>query len=382
MVRDMSESTPEYPPESRLRLTGGRYESAGFPIEGLPELIQYERLVLDVAKVIWLQQHKDRKRVPKGFTTVVGLRLTDVAEGSAIPVLARPTVSNALPDVDPRSILDDAQDLVDQAFREIVVSNKLPDSFPPGLASHFLRLGRTLQGNEAIEFGTPKTADVARYTQPVRKRFLIASQNKDFPLDGTLVGRITALDTNALTLTITDLGGRNIPATYSDDALTPDLMEVFNRRDEAPIVRLDCTQLIAPNDTVKSVEDIRSLEVFLSAEDVPARGRLLELLQLEDGWLDGEGTAPDLLALEQARDILQLAHERGLPDAAVFPREDGSVQLQWITSTDIWTARLPAEPPLEVDFLGVESDASDEREVSTPEEVVDFFVARRDQAAS
>lgn len=370
---------PEMTPESRLRLTGGRYEGKGFPIDALPELVQYERLVLDVAKDLWLRQHKDRKRVPKGFSSVVGLRLTKVEEGSAIPILIRPEMAGTLPDVDAPSVLDAAQDVIDEAFHEIVTNNRLPDDFPNGLASHFLRLGRTLQGNEAIEFGVPNSGRAARYTQSVRTRFLTASQDKDFPLDGTLVGRITALDTNTLTLTITDLHGRNIPAAYTDDALTPDLMEVFNRRDSAPVVRLDCAQLIAPDETVKSVEDIRSLEVFLSSEDVPGRDRLLELLQLGKGWLDGEGDAPDLLALEQARDLLQSAVENGLPNPGIFPCLDGSVQLQWITPSDVWTARVVGGQPIEVDYLAVEADQAREAEVSTPADAIAFFVARNNE---
>lgn len=375
----MSAPASDFTPESRLRLTGGRYEAAGFPIDGLPELVQYERLVLDVAKALWLRDHSDRQRVPKGFAKVVGLRLTKVEEGSAIPVLIRPDVADTLPDVDPSSILDAAQDLVDQAFHEIVSNNRLPDGFPSGLAGHFLRLGRTLQGNEAIEFGAPASGSAARYTQPVRKRFLIANQNSDFPLDGVIVGRITALDTNALALTITDLAGRNIPGTYSDDALTPDLLEVFNRRDLAPVVRLDCTQLIGSDEAVSSIEEIRALEVFLSSEEVPGRDRLLELLQLEDGWLDGEGEVPDLLALEKARDILQLALESGLPEPGVFPRIDGSVQVQWITSSDVWTAHLVGDGPIEVDYLAVEIDEAAETEASSTADAVAFFVERFQQ---
>lgn len=378
----MSASTPETTQESRLRFTGGRYEGAGFPIDGLPELVQYERLVVDVAKELWLRQHKTRKRVPKGFSSVVGLRLTRVEDGSAIPTLIRPEVPNTLPDVDPPSALDDAQDLVDKAFREIVANNQLPGDFPSGLTSHFLRLGRTLQGSEAIEFGLPHSGQVAKYTQTIRRRFLTASQSKDFPLDGTLVGQITALDTNSLTLTITDLLGRNIPAAYTDDAMTPDLLEVFNRRDMAPVVRLECAQLIAPDETVKSIEDIRSLEVFLSSEKIPGRPRLLELLQLEEGWLDGEGDAPDLLALEQARDVLQIAQDQGLPEPGIFPRVDGSVQVQWITRLDVWTAHLVGDGPITVDYLAVEADQAREAEVNTPAEAVVFFAERFEEVTS
>lgn len=372
----MPDSLPELTPQSRLRLTGGRYEGAGFPVDGLPELIQYERLVMDVAKAVWLRDHPNRKRVPKGFTNVVGLRLIDVERGSTIPVLIRPDTQNTLPDVDPPDILDQAQELVDLAFREIVEYNRLPENFPTGLTGHFLRLGRTLQDNEAIEFGVPKSERVARYTQSLRRRFLTASQDKDFPVDGVLVGQITALDTNDLTLSITDLRGHIIPASYTDDALTPDIKEVFDRYDLAPIVRLDCTQLIASNEDIKKVEDIRSIDVMISTEDIPGRERLLELLRLEKGWLDGEGESIDLQAVERTRDLLEDARKYNLPEPGIFPRTDGSIQIQWITKSDIWTAHLVGEEPIFVDFLAPESDQAGDAIVTSSAEAAAFFAQR------
>lgn len=366
-------------PESRLRLTGGRYEGPGFPIDGLPELVQYERLVADVAKELWLEKHANRRRVPRGFFNVIALRLTEVREGSAIPVLIRPQVPNTLPDVDPRSALDDAQDLIDKAFREIVTKNRLPEDFPESLTSHFLRLGRTLQGLEAIEFGKPGSDSRVRYTQAIRKRFLTATQNKDFPLDGMLVGKITALDTDGLTLTLSDMAGRKIPGSYTDGTMTQDLLAVFNQHESAPIVRLECTQTLGSDGRVKSIEEILNLEVFLTAEDTIGRHKLLDLLRLEEGWLDGEGAVPDLIALERARDMLRLIDAQQLPEPGVFPRLDGSVQLQWITTTDIWTARIPSEGAIAIDYLAVESDSAGESEALTLDEAVEFFVNRSSQ---
>lgn len=374
-------NSPELTPQSRLRLTGGRYEGNGFPVDGLPELIQYERLVTDVAKAVWLREHSERKRVPKGFTSVVGLRLTSVENGSTIPVLVRPDSPNTLQNVDPPSVLDQAQDLVDKAFREIVTNNRLPADFPDGLTAHFLKLGRTLQGNEAIEFGVPRSEDAAKYTQAVRSKFLAATQSNDFPVDGSLVGQITALDTNELTFSITDTRGNIILAAYSDRALTPDLTEVFDRQDVAPFVRLDCTQVIGSDQKLKRVEDVRELEIFISAGDVPNGERVVELLCLNEGWLDGEGSSIDLLALERTRDLLISARDYGLPAPDLFPRVDGSVQMQWVTKTDIWTAHLHSDDPIEVDYLAPHSDESDETAVTTVEEAAAFFAQRMEEAS-
>lgn len=377
----MSELPSGVTPESRLRLTGGRYKAPGYPMEALPELMQYERLVVDVAKALWRRDHPGRVRVPRGFDSVVGLRLTKIVDGSATPVLVRPPAGSESLDFDPPSLLDSAQDLIDAAFAQIVASNRLPADFPPDLGGHFLRLGRTLQDDEAIEFGNRANGAVARYTQPIRKRFLLANQSLEFAVDGTVVGQITALDTNDLSLTLTDLAGRKIPAKFADESMTADLKDVFNQVDLAPVVRLECTHLVANDETVTRIEDIRNIEVFLAAEDVPGRARLVELLQLGSGWLDGDGDSPDLLAIEQARDLLFDASEAGLPTPGVFPRLDGSVQVQWITHSDVWTAVVSGEGPIEVDYLGVETDSAGDATVASTAEAVSYFADRMKQVA-
>ncbi len=233
-----------------------------------------------------------------------------------------------------------------------------------------------------MEFGPPGVPSSAKYTQSVRRKFLTASQTADFPLDGTLVGRVTALDTNSLSFTLTDLAGRNIPASYSDQALTPDLLDVFNMQTAAPVIRLECAQSIASDQTVRSIEDVHSLEVFLAAEGVPGRERLLELLRLEHGWLDGEGEPPDLMALEQARELLREADQKGLPEPGVFPLLDGAVQVQWITESDVWTARVERDARILVDYLAVEMDQAEDLQVLTAQEAVAFFARRRDNSGA
>lgn len=380
----MPDSAREVTPQSRLKMTGGRYERGfGYPLDALPELVQYERLVTDVAKSIWRAANPGRLRVPRGFSQAVGLRLTAVQRGSAIPILEHSTEQETLPDVDVngRSILDAAQDLVDGAFAEIVLHNRLPSEFPSGLTSHFLKLGRTLQGNEAIEFGQQTSPKKARYTQAARLRFLSATQKEDIPLEAIAVGFLTALDTNQLTMTLTDLEGHNIDGAYSDDTLTPDLLEVFNRRAEAPVVRLECSLLLGADQQVKRIDDVYGLEVFLSAGDTPGKDRLLELVGLKEGWLDGYGEAPDLIALEHVRDLLYAVARAGLPDPGVFPREDGSLQVQWITRSDVWTAVVSAEGAVGADLLAVRANEERSTSSSNTEEIVDFFVARTSEGS-
>jgi hypothetical protein len=77
-----------------LRLSGGRFDEAStgtvvFPLEVIAELARYERLLIKVARELWMDEHPTRKRAPKGFDEHLRLRLTAVETGSVGPVLQR-----------------------------------------------------------------------------------------------------------------------------------------------------------------------------------------------------------------------------------------------------------------------------------------------------
>lgn len=61
--------------------------------------------------------------------------------------------------------------------------------------------------------------------------------------------------------------------------------------------------------------------------DIPAR--LNELRKLEDGWLDGEGLAPNDDALSRLAASFDRYYPRGLPLPHVYPTIEGGVQAEW-----------------------------------------------------
>ena len=76
----------------RPRLCGKRFEGGGIPLEVLKDLSVLEDMLKDVAKWRFLQDHPERKRIPKGFAVDVELKLSDVAVGSTVPVITFKTV--------------------------------------------------------------------------------------------------------------------------------------------------------------------------------------------------------------------------------------------------------------------------------------------------
>ncbi len=63
------------------RLIGSRFEDHSLPVNILEDFTALEDLLIEVAKGIYLNENLNRKRVPKGFSDGVYLKLVDIEEG-------------------------------------------------------------------------------------------------------------------------------------------------------------------------------------------------------------------------------------------------------------------------------------------------------------
>ncbi|UUE99042.1 hypothetical protein NDY24_04165 [Xanthomonas hortorum pv. pelargonii] len=58
---------------SQPKFTGARFDEHTLPVDVARDLAAYERLIVELAKHLYLQEHPGRQRVPKGFEA--GFRL-------------------------------------------------------------------------------------------------------------------------------------------------------------------------------------------------------------------------------------------------------------------------------------------------------------------
>lgn len=340
---------------SAMRLRGGRFERRGFPLEALPELARYERLVLDVAKVLWKQSNPDRRRVPRGFAEQLQLRLTEVESGSVIPVLERGAPPGQIPGPlmdDVSGIFEQARDLIEDTFAAITAGLEMPASLPLEALAGFVRFGSTLRNDERIEFRAGTDHPIL-YSQQVRRRLLARSAVERFQIEGLMGGRVTSVDADARTFVVTTFDGRKVPGTYVDETVHDDLLAVLNSQAKAPVVRLEGILTVNAADEVHGIDDVRSVELF----ELPERAwgkRLLELAHLGPGWLDGGGEPVAFSALDAAREVLQLLDDAAVDPPAITPTEDGGVHLEWSDPSRVVSAEFSAD----LDILLHRYDAS------------------------
>ena len=93
--------------------------------------------------------------------------------------------------------------------------------------------------------------------------------------------------------------------------------------------------------------------------------QMADLARLEDGWLDGEGNAPDREGLAWLADRFERCWPRDLPSPYLYPTPEGGVLAEW--------SLPPYEASIEVDLgartgewhaLNLETDAADTRSCS------------------
>ena len=70
------------------RFEGPRFSEHTLPLEVARDLAAYETLVVELAKHLYIHEHPERQRVPKGFAADFHLHLKRVDDGSARPLLS------------------------------------------------------------------------------------------------------------------------------------------------------------------------------------------------------------------------------------------------------------------------------------------------------
>jgi hypothetical protein len=271
---------------SKPRFTGERFEEHTLPVDVARDLAAYETLIIELAKHLYLKDHPSRQRVPKGFSTNFRLDIERIDEGSAKPVLAL-VMAGAL------ALQDGEQDYFEKA-RDLVAAcvaapdAALPENFPKELLGHFNQLGRSLRDDETMELPLRDKRDAAKLTPEKRKRLVLAA-DQVYERELSLLGYIEALDffksPATFRLRLTD-GGQAIvpmPDSFHNNAR---VYSGYQRHQ----ISVRGVGAFDSWDRLQKVIFVESLDVI---KNYAIATRMDEISQLEDGWFEGGGVAPD-----------------------------------------------------------------------------------------
>lgn len=311
------------------RLTGKRFEDHTIPLELLEDFAALEELFIEVAKWIYLTENSDRKRVPRGFTTDVALKLSSIETGSAIPKIILVTLSTGLFPNDNMEYYEKAKGnilrSIDAASKEEEVTKYIPDN----LLIYFNRIGKRLRDDESIDF-SPGSELKAQLNKTTRKRLVLASSSlNEVTIETTIRGTIPEADKSKRTCTIMTNNGQRIMAKLRGIHATT-LLEAFNSYESKARVLISGLGRFDKHDKLVSFESIEHISM-LDPLDVPSR--LEELSNLENGWLNGEGVAMKKEDLTWFADLFENNYNPQLPLPHLYPTPIGGIQAEWFSPT-------------------------------------------------
>ena len=155
----------------RLAFRGQRFQDHALDLDAVGELGQFQKLIAETAKALWLAAHPDRARLPKGFQDRTRLCLRTIEEGSAVApleVFIEEPQQRELFEPGPTEI-EEAIGLAHDVFRAAETDQPLPENFPRSLVSEYEGWGQALAQDEAIEMITVGKQP-ARVTSSSRSR--------------------------------------------------------------------------------------------------------------------------------------------------------------------------------------------------------------------
>jgi len=97
-------------------------------------------------------------------------------------------------------------------------------------------------------------------------------------------------------------------------------------------------------------------------EPLDITDRLEALGELDDGWLNGVGRAPDRAALCRLADAFERHYDRGLPAPWLYPTAEGGVQAEWTLGQ--WDISLDISlPALSADYQALNLSTEEQHDV-------------------
>jgi hypothetical protein len=301
------------------RFEGPRFSEHTLPLEVARDLAAYETLVVELAKHLYIQEHPERQRVPKGFAADFHLHLERVDDGSARPLLSIVTAGALALGAGANIYFERARELISACVA--APEGQLPPEFPRELLVHFNQVGRSLRADESVEL--PRPGGAIAVLTPDRRKHLVLAAEKVYEREIELSGTIGEADWEKSTfrLRLADESHAVVPMPESFHAQA----RKFGGRERYQVT----VKGIATYDSWDKLQKVISVDSLEIQPDYQLAARFDALLALADGWLDGRGIAPDKTKLAAIAEKMVGQYPDQLPLPAIAPTPEGNLLLEW-----------------------------------------------------
>jgi|APLak6261658528_1056013.scaffolds.fasta_scaffold01899_2 hypothetical protein len=309
------------------RLVGERFNQHSLPLELLKDFAALEEMIVEVAKWKFRESNPTRERIPKGFGKGLELHIASIEQGSTIPVIAlvsllSPTANLDLFPSNVSSYFEQARDAIIETIACAEYNKPLPIPFE--LLGYFDRFGRGLRGNEYIEF-SDKNNLPTKLTSETRKKLIRASQVDGWTEEAQLKGRVAEADQARMSFELELKDGTKLKAPITNQHLKT-VLDAFNAYRQGARVAV---QSVIKKDKQERLKSIESVEHITLLDSLDVESRLEELAELQDGWLDGKGIAPNRENLFWLSNEFDAKFNPALLLPYLYPTAEGGVQAEW-----------------------------------------------------
>lgn len=347
------------------KFEGARFQEHTLPLEVARDLAAYETLIIELGKHLYLREHPERQRVPKGFGAEFHLHLERIDSGSAVPVLAVVTLA-ALPLGEPvgqgvNPYFEQARDVVANCVA--APSGQLPDEFPRELLGYFNQLGRSLREDESLRLSSNAVLT------PQRRKELVLAAARFYEREIELNGTIGEADWEKSTfrLRLPDASQVIVPMTENFQSVARE----YGGRNRFGIT----IKGVGNYDSWDKLQKVVTVESLDIQPNYQLTTKFEGLAVIENGWYEGQGLAPNQEQLAIIAEKFVENYPEILPLPFIVPTPEGNLLFEWNVlgepSVDLKISSLFAE------FHAFAPDGSDiERDFSlnNSEDWHEFFL--------
>lgn len=313
------------------KLEGHRFDDHTLPVSMLEDFSAFEELVFELAKKIYLEKNPSRKRVPKGFTENVYLKLSSIEEGSTIPKiliaaitsLTTPTIP--IQNTENFSYFELAREKVFELVENVNAGKSI--EIETKFLNYFNKIGKNLEEGETIDFlNEPSSSRNIKFNKNTRRKILL-SRNENLEYSEKIKENILipSIDKKNQIFKI-EINGNIIECPFTKD-FQDTILTAFQEYENKTLVSIKATGVFNENNKLIHIEDIESMDI-LDPFDISVR--LSELSNLEDKWYDGiDGKALNNEKLELFKNYFENYYNNDLTLPAIFPTINGDIVLEW-----------------------------------------------------
>lgn len=313
------------------RLEGHRFDDHTLPVSLLEDFSAFEELVFELAKKIYLDHNPQRKRVPKGFTDNVYLKLSKIEEGSTIPhilIAVATSISNPTIPIANDEYFSYFEEARDKVFELVENANSGKSAeIDSKFLNYFSRIGKNLEDGESIDFlNSSSSSRNVKLNKNTRRKILLSREEK------LVYSEI--IHENVL-ISLIDKKNKVFHVELKDSTFEQPIIDdfydtiylAFQEYENKTLVSLKATGIFNEQNRLVHIEDIQSMDV-LDAYDINVR--LQSLFQLEDKWYDGvQGKAINKEKANIFESFFKNYFNSNLRLPAIFPTLTGDLVLEW-----------------------------------------------------